>query len=169
MKKFLTKKATMIGSIVAAAVVLLLLIALCARPVSVGYTYTWKDEMGGVEVKTKLHFNSFNKVTMTMTMDEEEQSGKFYYVERDGYVFLMDDAEAKDVKDEDFKEFKKQIKDAKLDDIKDYGMKINAFKAGEGDETAKCGGAVATVVVLAVVDVALAGMAVASVLLSRKK
>ena len=39
LRHILTKKATMIGSIVAAAVVFVLLLAFCVRPVSVGYTY----------------------------------------------------------------------------------------------------------------------------------
>lgn len=177
MKNFLTKKATMIGSIVAAAFVLVLLIAFCARPVAVGYSYTYKDEMYGVEVKSKLHFNSFSKVTMEVEYSGEyssmNQEKTFYYVERDGYVFVIEDAEAKDVKGEDFKDFKKEIKEMKDDEFEVYakaaGLKINAFKAGEGDATYKNAGAVATVVVLAVIDVALAGMAVASVLLSKKK
>lgn len=176
MKKFLTHKATMIGSIVAAAVVLVLLIVLCARPVSVGYTYTEKGKELGVEYTVKYHFDSSKKVTVKATQTasgvETKEEEQHYYVERDGYVFLMD-AEAKDVKDADFKTWKKNITELKDDQFKAYaelrGIKVSAFKLGEGDDVAKCGGAVATVVVLAVVDVALAGLAVTSVLLSKKK
>ena len=67
MKKFLTKKATMIGSIVAAAVVFILLLAFCVRPVSVGYTYTYKGDLGDAkDITIKAHVNTFDKVTLTV-------------------------------------------------------------------------------------------------------
>ena len=75
MKKFLTKKATMIGSIVAAAVVFILLLAFCVRPVSVGYTYSGELDMGGAKFTAKAHINSFDQMTLTVLDEDGEPTG----------------------------------------------------------------------------------------------
>lgn len=161
MKKFLTKKATMIGSIVAAAVVFILLLAFCVRPVSVGYTYKYSKD----DITTKIHINSFNKVTMTMEYKGESEDMEGYYFVKDGILIFVDAENKEDFKDQKESYLENWDKDA----MEEYGMKINAFKITMGDESATCGGAYATVVVLAIVDAILVAGAVASIVLSRKK
>lgn len=183
MKKFLTKKATMIGSIVAAAVVFILLIAFCVRPVSVGYTYSYKGDIADANDWTiKAHVNSFDKVTLT-TLDEDgeevdDMTGEFWYFEKDGIVVTsMMMGTTEDVKKEDWKDAKKEILEdwdkEEMEEIAEAGspvaFKANAFKMEIMNEEFTCGGAYATVVVLAVVDVLLAGAAVYSIILSKKK
>ena len=174
MKKFLTKKATMIGSIVAAAVVFVLLLAFCVRPVSVGYTYSGELEMGGAKYTTKAHIHSFNQMTLAVYDEDGEkvkdESGKFWYVEKDGYIIPCGNVETIDK--EEFKEAKEEL-NKQWDDLKEhadkFGYKVNAFKVKVMGEEFTCGGAYATVVVLAVVDAVLVAGAVASVLLRKKK
>ena len=184
MKKFLTKKATMIGSIVAAAVVFVLLLAFCVRPVSVGYTYSYKgDLMGSKDLTIKAHVNTFDKVTLTVLDKEgeeiEDMSGEYWYFVKDGLVVTSFGlgSTTEDMKKEDWKEVKEEaLKDwdkEEIEEIAEKGsplvFKSNAFKMQVMGEEFACGGAYATVVVLAVVDVLLAGAAVASFLLSKKK
>ena len=183
MKKFLTKKATMIGSIVAAAVVFVLLLAFCVRPVSVGYTYSYKGDIADAKDYTiTAHVNSFDKVTLK-TLDEdgkevEEMTGKFWYFEKDGIVVTsMMLGTAEDVKKEDWKEAKEDLLEdwdkERMEKAVEAGspvaFKSNAFKMQVMGEEFTCGGAYATVVVLAVVDAVLVAGAVASVLLRKKK
>ena len=175
MKKFLTKKATMIGSIVAAAVVFILLLAFCVRPVSVGYTYSYKGDLDGAQDLTiKAHVNTFDKVTLTVLDKDGEEiesmSGEYWYFEKDGVVlssFVMM-ATTDDLKKSDWEELKEDaIKN--WDEAKEAGFESNAFKMEIMGEEFTCGGAYATVVVLAVVDAILVAGAVASSVLSRKK
>ncbi len=181
MKKFLTKKGTMIGSIVAAAVVLVLLLVFCIRPVSVGYTYKGELEMGGAKFTAKAHINSFKQMTLSVYDEDgekvESESGKYWYIEKDGYLFQIGDAEKMDKEAfKDAKEtFNERWEDFDKDEREEYakfaGFKINAFKAelNSLDAEFTCGGAIATVIVLAVVEVVLAGGAVASIILRKKK
>ena len=189
MKKFLTKKATMIGSIVAAAVVFVLLLAFCVRPVSVGYSYklTKEREIAGKKVETTIvyHFNSFDKVTMTMQQGDEEESYKYWYFVKDGVLELVGLAEdykvngvvvGEAMSKEDFKKEKEAtLKDWDKKQARENGTRIDAFKVYGVDDgkvsedKAVNGGAIATVVVLAVVDAVLVAGAVASVLLRKKK
>ena len=181
MKKFLTKKATMIGSIVAAAVVFILLIAFCVRPVSVGYTYSGEVKMGATKFTAEAHINSFNQMTLTVYDEDgeevKEMTAKSWYIEKDGYLFQL--GEVKEMDKDEFKdakeEFLKQWEDLSDKQKEEYseaaGFKVNAFKAEFAmvDAEFTCGGAYATVVVLAVVDALLVAGAVASIVLSRKK
>ena len=181
MKKFLTKKATMIGSIVAAAVVFILLLAFCVRPVSVGYTYSGEMEMMGSKFTVEAHINTFDQMTLTVLDEDgeevESESGKFWYIEKDGYLFQLGDVEDMDKEDfkkekEDFNESWEDLTEKEQEEAsKAMGFKVNAFKAELAmlDTEFTCGGAYATVVVLAVVDAILVAGAVASIVLSRKK
>ena len=115
MKKFLTKKSTMIGSIVAVAVVFILLLAFCIRPVSVGYTYSYKgDLMGAKDLTIKAHVNTFDKVTLTVLDKDgeeiEDMSGEYWYFEKDGLVVTSFGlgATTEDMKKEDWKKFKEE-------------------------------------------------------------
>jgi len=160
MKKFLKKKGTMIGSIVAAAVVLVLLLVFCIRPVSVWYTYKLTED----DVVTKYRFG-FNEVTMTMEKDGEEAKNEGYYFVKDGLVVpVMADNK------EDYKKQKEEILD-KWDTVKDLykGMEINAFTFDMYGEKLVCVGAIVTVAILGVIEVVLAGMAISSVILRKKK
>lgn len=151
MKKSAKKKSIKIGAVVGAVVVLLLLIAFCVRPVSVGYSYKNDD--------TNYHFNTFSKVTVSGEYAGVKTEKSYYYVERDGYVFI-------NLLGSDNKDFKETIKDANEDELKllkkSFGIKISAFKIGEDDSAITCTGAYVTVVVLAVVEVALVAVAVMS-------
>lgn len=170
MKKFLKKKATMIGSIVAAAVVFILLVVFCVRPVSVGYTYKLTKEVAGVENVQKIHFNSFDKLTITNIVDDKEVSEQvMWYFVKDGVVVPCGLAEGVgSISKDQFKEAKEEVlKDWDSDDI-EAEDRWNAFKA-PGEDALVCVGAYVTVAVLAVVDVLLAGAAVASIVLSKKK
>ena len=179
MKKFLTKKSTMIGSIVAAAVVFILLLAFCIRPVSVGYTYSYKgDLMGAKDLTIKAHVNTFDKVTLTVLDKDgeeiEEMSGEYWYFEKDGIVvssFIMG-AKTEDMKKSEWEDLKEEaLKDWDKEEMRDEGMVVDAFKmvsnAADGEKMV-CGGAIATVIVLALVDVLFVGVAISSVLLKKK-
>ena len=184
MKKFLTKKATMIGSIVAAALVFILLVAFCARPVSVGYTYKGRFDLLGTGSKSEMtmHVNSFDKMTAVVDMGGMEVEMKLWYFVKDGVVCIA--GPCKDVKvmgetiyesisKEEFKDVKEEaLEDWDKEEMRDGGMLVDAFKmvsnAANGEKMV-CGGAIATVIVLAVVDAALAALAITSVVLSRKK
>ena len=161
MKKFLKKKGTMIGSIVAAAVVLVLLLVFCIRPVSVWYTYKiTEDDMVG-----RYHFDSFSEITVTVEKDGEEISkNEGYYFVKDGKLVPVM------AKDKDsFKKQKEEILD-KWDTVKDiYTIEINAFTMDMYGDTLTCVGAIVTVAILGVIEVVLAGMAISSVILRKKK
>jgi len=160
MKKFLKKKGTMIGSIVAAAVVLVLLLVFCIRPVSVWYTYKLTED----DVVTKYRFG-FNEVTMTMEKDGEEAKNEGYYFVKDGIVVPVNADN-----NEDFKEKKESMID-NWDITKEMykGMEINAFTFDMYGEKLVCVGAIVTVAILGVIEVVLAGMAISSVILRKKK
>lgn len=184
MKKFLTKKATMIGSIVAAAVVFILLLAFCVRPVSVGYTYSFKGDLDGAQDLTiKAHVNTFDKVTLTVLDKDgeeiEDMSGEYWYFEKDGFVvtsFGLGET-TEDMKKEDWKEFKENaLKDWDKEVVEEAAkagspivFKSNAFKMVVMAEEFYNAGAFVTVSILAVVDAILVAGAVASIVLSRKK
>lgn len=188
MKKFFKKKAVMFGSIVAAAVVLVLLVAFCVRPVSVGYTYKHYDEER--KVTTTYHFDTLDKVTMKMDAEgtEDDVEMKFYYLVKDGCLVVLYDCLAEDYEvngvvarkaatKEELKAAKEEaLKDWDKKEERDNGIRVNAFSLAEYDEgkadedyVAKCAGAVATVVVLAVLEVALLGAVAYAVLVSKKK
>lgn len=160
MKKFLKKKGTMIGSIVAAAVVLVLLLVFCIRPVSLWYNYKFTED----DVVTKYRFG-FNEVTMTMEKDGKEAKNEGYYFVKEGIVVPVN---AKDK--EDFKEKKESMID-NWDITKEMykGMEINAFTFDMYGEKLVCVGAIVTVAILGVIEVVLAGMAVSSIILRKKK
>lgn len=166
MKKSSKKKSIKIGAVVGAVVVLLLLIAFCVRPVSVGYSYSREYTSLGKDVTKTYHFNSFNKVTITTKTENSKTSTEWWYVQKNDSFILL--GTTKDVTKEKFKEMKETTLEH-WDDEKDSALKINAFKYTLGDEEYKCGGAVATVVVLAVVEVVLLGLAVTSFMPSKKK
>ena len=160
----------MIGSIVAAAVVLVLLLVFCIRPVSVWYTYSQTEEVLGVETTNKIHFNSFDKMTTTKIIDGKEVSKivNWYFV-KDGVVVKCGIAEGIGAIDKDtFKAIKEEYLDAW--DSKDIESedKWNAFKE-PGEDGAVCVGAIVTVAILGVIEVVLAGMAISSVILRKKK
>lgn len=167
--KFLKKKPVKIGLIVASVLMLALITAFCARPVSVGYSYTGKISNFGEELDVKYHFNSFDKVTAVakggITI---EQKGWFFT--NDGYLIVAGEVDSM-TKDE-FKEQKKSALDnwdtySKM--LEEYGMKINAFTITIDDETLVCGGAIATVIVLAVVELGLVALTVMSFVSKKKK
>ena len=160
MKKFLKKKGTMIGSIVAAAVVLVLLLVFCIRPVSLCYNYKITED----DVVTKYRFG-FNEVTMTMEKDGKEAKNEGYYFVKDGYLVpVMADNK------EDYKKQKEALLD-KWDTVKDLykGIEINAFTMDMYGEELVCVGAIVTVAILGVIEVVLAGMAISSIVLRKKK
>lgn len=159
MKKSTKKKSIKIGAVVGAVVVLLLLIAFCVRPVSVGYSYSTKDTVLGEEITTVYHFNSFNKLTMTVKTDDSKTSSEWWYIQKNGSILVLGQTDSM-TKDE-FKDAKETVLEH-WDDEKESAVKINAFKCTLGDKEYKCGGAVATVVVLAVVEVALVVVAIMS-------
>jgi len=180
MKKFLKKKGTMIGSIVAAAVVFILLLAFCIRPVSVGYSYKMTSESEHLGKYTvTYHFDSFSKVTVKSEYEKEDYatSGEeqCWYFVKDGVLMVGPSVKSTD-KDawNDMKE--KAIEKWDSEKMKKEGTRIDAFKVysldadGEIEEDkAINGGAIATVIVLAVVDAVLVAGAVASVILRKKK
>ena len=156
-KKNLKKNGVKFGALIGAVVVLLLLIYFCVRPVSVGFTYsktttTELPVVGEVTTTTKTHFNTFKKVTSTTQVDDEDPNeAEGYYFEKDGEIIpLLTDEEGY----EDAKELAL--------DLKATGTKINAFTYGEGENVAVCGGAIAMVTVLAVIEIVLAGITVMS-------
>ena len=170
--KFLKKKGVKIGAIVAAVAVLLLLIYFCVRPVSVGMTYsnteTTKNLLGKeVTTTTKVAFNSFNKMTTTTIVDGKETSKIVsWYFEKDGIVVNCGLAEGVLAISEDaYKEIRQTYLDNwNSEDVKDE-LKSSAFKYGD----ATCGGAIAVVSVLAVIELALAAVIVLSFMAPAKK
>ena len=167
MKSFLTKKSVMISLIVAAIVMLTLTIIWSARPVSVGYTYK-QDE-------ASIHFNSTNKCTMEM----EDTKTKLWYFTKDGVLVLCGPAEdvkvagvvvAEAMSKDKFKDYKKEIlEDWNKDSAKEFGTQINAFKIGEGEDSATWAGALVTVVIFAILTVTAATFASLSVIYYLKK
>ena len=183
MKKFLKNKATMIGSIVAAAVVFILLVAFCVRPVSVGYTYSYKGDLRGVKDLTiKAHVNTFDKVTLTILDKDgeeiEDMSGEYWYFEKDGLVVTSYGlgATTKDMKKSEWKEWKEEVlEDWDKEEVEEAAkagspivFKSNAFKMVVMAEEFYNAGAFVTVSVLAVVDAVLVAGAVASIILRKK-
>lgn len=150
-KKNLKKNGVKFGALIGAVVVLALLIYFCVRPVSVGFTYsrTYTDKILGKEITTTTgtHFNTFSKATkITKQGDNDPTETEFEYVVENGKVTLDNEL---------------------LDKVTDIfgvedGTKINAFTMGEGDNVAVCGGAIAMVTVLAVIEIVLAGVAIMS-------
>ena len=180
MKKFLTKKATMIGSIVAAAIALVLLLVLCIRPVSVGYSYSVKTENEHYGKYTQtFHFDSFSKVTIKAEMENEEFASigterQYWNFVKDGVLVIENSVNS--MTEEEFKAAKEEaLKNWDKEEERNNGMRINAFNIktvidGEAlEEKAVSVGAIVTVVVLAVVDAVLIAGAVASVVLRKKK
>lgn len=174
MKKFLKNKATMIGSIVAAAVVLVLLLAFCIRPVSVGYTY--KNYNEETKITAYMKVKTFDKMVYWSEADGKESDKKeYWYFVKDGVIISRPVSALNEEAWKDFKE--KAIEEWDSKEAKDNGTHINAFNikyledGKEIEELGKysCAGAYATVIVLAVVDALLAGLAVASILVSKKK
>ena len=151
------KNGVKFGALIGAVVVLLLLIYFCARPVSVGFTYSKSTTtdlpiVGEVTTTTKTHFNTFKKVTSQVIVGEEDPiETEGYYYEKDGQIINL-------VTDEEGYEDAKEL----AEKLNSKGVEINAFTYGEGDNAAVCGGAIAMVAVLAVIEVVLAGVAVMS-------
>ena len=167
MKKFFKKKAVMFGSIVAAAVVLVLLVAFCVRPVSVGYTYKNYDKK--TEITTCFKIKTFNKLEIWTVDEDGDKSDKteMWYFVKDGLLAFIP---SEDVDKDEWKEFKEEaIKDWNEDAAEEMFPEIDAFGMEMGDEEFNCAGAVATVVVLAVLEVALLGAVAYAVLVSKKK
>jgi hypothetical protein len=179
MKKFLTKKATMIGSIVAAAVVLVLLLAFCIRPVSVGYSYTVSTESEYYgKFTVTYHFDTFSKVTLQSKYEKEEFASmeaeeQHWYFVKDGVLVVG--PSVKSMEKEDFEKAKEEaLKDWDKEEARNDGMLIDAFRIrtvdeGQvGEDKAVNGGAIATVVVLAVVDAVLVAGAVVLLIVKKR-
>ena len=170
--KFLKKKGVKIGAILASVLVLLLLIYFCVRPVSVGMTYsntkTTKGLLGKeVTTTTKVAFNSFNKMTETTIVDGKETLKVVsWYFEKDGVVVNCGLAEGVLAISEDaYKEIKQTYLDNwNSENVKDE-LKSSAFKYGDNT----CGGAIAVVSVLAVVELVLATVVLLSFMAPSKK
>ena len=156
-KKNLKKNGVKFGALIGAVVVLLLLIYFCVRPVSVGFTYSKSTTtdlpiVGETTTVTKVHFNTFKKVTTTTQInDKDPLEAEGFYFENDGEIISL-------ITDEEGYEDAKEL----ALDLKATGTKINAFTMGEGDDVAVCGGAIAMVTVLAVIEIVLAGVAIMS-------
>lgn len=168
MKKFLKKKGTKIGFIVAAAVVLLLLVVMCVRPVSVGFTYSGKVNTMGTETSVYYKINSFNKFKAIQKSGSSSVESTKWYFTNDGYFVPTGNVDT--TTKEEFKNLKKEALDGwNADIMKEYGTKVNAFRMTQGDETLTCVGAIVTVVILGVIELALIGFVVASFVVSKKK
>ena len=168
--KFLKKKPVKIGLIVASVLMLVLIIAFCARPVSVGYTYSGKIKMGDTEMTLKYHFNSFDKMTGEAKTENTSDKSTIWYFTKGGYLITSEEEVDKMEKD-DFKKYKEayiENWETYEKGLEKYGSKVNAFTITMGDETLVCGGAIATVVILAVVELGLVALTVMS-FLSKKK
>jgi len=174
MKKFFKKKAVMFGSIVAAAVVLVLLVAFCVRPVSVGYTY--KNYNEDLKTTSYMKIKTFDKMVSWSEVDgKETDKNEYWYFVKDGAIVSVPVSAFDEEAWEKFKEESLEHWDEK--EAKENGAHINAFSIKyleEGKEVEefgayKCAGAVATVVVLAVLEVALLGAVAYAVLVSKKK
>ena len=85
MQKFLSKKPVMISFIVAAIIMLILTIAWCIRPVSLGYTYTSRQD----NTTVKYHFNSSNKITLKIDNGEDTEKVKMWYFQKESSLLSL--------------------------------------------------------------------------------
>ena len=156
---------------VLAFVVLIGIIYLCVRPVSVGFAYTRKDVVPSLTGKnetitTEYKFDTFRKGKLKASREGGNSTTEtFYYFEHEGLIVELEDLDGEMTSDQ-----YKERKDAKLknwDIVKKTGIKINAFTVGEGEDKAVCIGAIVSVSVLAVIEIALIASTV--ILLVKKK
>ncbi len=157
MQKFLKKKSTLIGLVVATIIMTLLLIVFCVRPVSLGYTYS------GDNYSYHFKISKYEKISEVLGAEVKTDG---YFFAKDGYLVTV----AADDYD-DFKQQKENIVDnwgtvGKLHQT----MEINAFRIKVGDEvTATCTGAIVTVSIFGVTELALIALTVLSIMATTKK
>ena len=176
MQKFLSKKPVMISFIVGAIIMLILTIAWCIRPVSLGYTYTSRQD----NTTVKYHFNSSNKITLKIDNGEDTEKVKMWYFQKDGYLvlsgLLAEDYEGDGVVVEkaatkkEYKEWKETIlENWDKDEAKELYPTINAFKVESNANSATSAGAIVSVVIFGTLAVASMVIATLSVIVFIKQ
>ncbi|MBE5741264.1 MAG: hypothetical protein E7351_01880 [Clostridiales bacterium] len=163
MKKFLKKKPVMITFIVLAVLMLVFYIGMMVRPVAWWMDYSYKGE----KVTQTITFNNDKSLKTKMKSENSTYENAYSVYVKEGYLFLVGD---KDMSKDDYNEATKAIDDTfAVSKSSAVATEVNAFSMKVGDQKYVCVGQYVFAVVGAIVEVALLGFAVTSVILSVKK
>ena len=166
--KFLSCTKTAVILFLVAVILLGVCVYMVARPISYGFEYFHKSTYEGNEFQGVMMFSSDNTMTNKNTNFDIEMKSRYYY--KDGYIFFTlaetDKAYAEEVKwiDDNFEE---------AVDTPFYAAMVNAFRiVSEGlddyDATYTCTPAIVFVVGCGVLELVLVGLAVVSLILSKR-
>lgn len=168
MKKFLSYKKTAIIFLAIAVLLLGVYVYMLARPISYGMKYHNETVYEGQKFVSDIKFNSDKTMTVTNAAYEDGQDFRYYY--KNGYIFnLM--AQTDEEYEIEVEAINKDFESAVNTPF--YASKINAFKlTNKSDDGSSIGYTCKPAIVIAVVggvlEVALIGFGLASLIVCIK-